>query len=220
MMKPLYVIKLNEAKLHISKGNSKLGKGIYSFSTLPGNKDHLLYIGNKTLLTDVPGTCSKYCDGCAKDGACYAWRDAKLHHNAVIKAWAENTILLRNKPDDLMNQIDQFIAAKNKKYAASKDEKDLRVKTWRWNVSGEIEGIHHLKLMNDIAFKHPEVMFGIYTKNFDVLEEFLSGDNKIANNFVINISEWHGVAKSFLEKHPGEFNIFEYDWIKYKSFFF
>lgn len=99
-MNGLYKIDATKAMLHLSKGNSKLGKGIWGFSTLPGNKDHLLFIRDKEskeaiLLTDIPGTCSKYCENCAKDGACYAWRDAKLHHNVTIKAWTENTILLR-----------------------------------------------------------------------------------------------------------------------------
>ena len=49
----LYTIKLEEAKLHISKGNSKIGKGIWSFSTLPGNSEHLIYINGKILLTDT-----------------------------------------------------------------------------------------------------------------------------------------------------------------------
>ena len=45
---------IKKARLHISKGNTKIGKGIYSFSTLPGNKKHMIY-ANGELLTDVPG---------------------------------------------------------------------------------------------------------------------------------------------------------------------
>ena len=74
----LYNIKLADAKLHITKGNSKIGKTIYSFSTLPGNKEHLIY-AKGILLTDVPGTCSQLCEGCF--GACYAVNSARLHHN-------------------------------------------------------------------------------------------------------------------------------------------
>jgi hypothetical protein len=209
-MKPLYVIKQEEAKLHISKGNSKIGKGIWSFATLPGNAEHLIYIGKKVLLTDIPGTCSKHCDGCAKDGACYAWRDAKLHHNVTVRAWGENTLLLRNEPDRLFAEIDEFITGKNSKYFKTGDERYHAVKTWRWNVSGEVENVDQLKRMNDLARKHPEVAFGIYTKNYEALEELIKAE-EIAKNFVINVSEWHGVAAEFLARHPGEFNVFEYD---------
>lgn len=209
----IYEIKIENARLHVSQGNRKIGKGIWSFSTLPGNQDHLLYVKGKGLLTTVPGTCSKYCEGCAKDGCCYAWRDAKLHSNACIPAWGENTLLLREKPEELFRQIDQFITEKNAKYLETNDEKYHKVRIWRWHVSGEIESLHQLEMMDRIAVKHPEVRFSVYTKNYDVLERFLIkyGDKGFADNFIINVSEWHGVAKEFLTKYPNTFNVFEYD---------
>lgn len=36
MDKPFYEISLKDSQLHIAKGNSKIGKTIYNFSTLPG----------------------------------------------------------------------------------------------------------------------------------------------------------------------------------------
>ena len=236
-MMALYNIKLSDAKLHISKGNNKIGKGIWSFSTLPGNSEHLLYIGSKVLLTDIPGTCSKYCEGCARDGACYAWRDAKLHHNAVIRAWGENTLLLRS--GKVWALLKEFFDSKNKKAMALIKEwretpspvpytwdeivaqaKDLAaVKTFRINVSGEIENVSELKGWATLAFEHPEIQFGVYTKNFDALGKYLDAclDNEecLPENLVINVSEWHGVASEFINKYqakyPGAFNVFEYD---------
>ena len=221
-----YEIDAEAARLHISKGNSKIGDGIYSFSTLPGNADHMLYLRDGTLLTDIPGTCSKYCDGCAKDGACYAWRDAKLHHNATIPAWAENTVLLRS--GRLWNQIGIFLSLKNgkaQKYLA--DAKDVgmdpraaaafahgiaTVKTFRIHVSGELENAAQLREWNKVALAHPETQFGIYTKNYDALAEFLDAGCDFAPNFVVNVSEWHGVAKPFLEKYSwAKLNVFVYD---------
>lgn len=206
---PLYVIKESDAKLHITKGNNKIGKTIYSFSTLPGNQDHMLILNHSILLTDIPGTCSKYCDNCAKDGACYAWRDAKLHHNVTIKAWGENTLLLRAKK--AFDLIDDYISKKNKKYEKTKDSNDIVIKTFRINVSGEVESCYELEEWEKIAQKHPEVMFGLYTKNYEALEEFLQVHGDTSPNFVINISQWHGCADKFLEKFPNRFNVFEYD---------
>ncbi|MBQ0142022.1 MAG: hypothetical protein KBT06_04360 [Prevotellaceae bacterium] len=208
-MKKLYSIDAENAQLHISKGNSKIGKGIWAISFLPGNKDHMVYIGKNVLLTDIPGTCSKYCDGCAKDGACYAWRDLKLHHNVTVKAWAENTILLRS--GQLFEKLDEFITQKNKDYYVSKGVKDRKIITFRINVSGEVESLAQFEAWNNLALHHPEVNFGIYTKNFDDLDKFMKKNGKIADNFIINISEWHGVAKEFLTKYPNQFNVFEYD---------
>lgn len=207
-----YLLKAEDARLHVSQGNRKIGKGIWSFSTLPGNKDNLLFVKGKGLLTAVPGTCSHYCTDCFNNG-CYAVRDAKLHSNACIPAWGENTLLLREAPQRLFSEIDMFITVRNAKYIQTKDEKYHKVQTWRWHVAGEIESLAQLEMMNQIALKHPEVNFGVYTKNFDVLEKYIKvhGSKEIAENFIINVSEWHGVAKKFLKKHPGIFNVFEYD---------
>lgn len=204
----LYNIKLADAKLHIAKGNSKIGKTIYSFSTLPGNRDHLLY-AKGVLLTDVHGTCSHLCDGCF--GACYAVNSARLHHNAVIRAWAENTLLLRNNADKMFDTINEYINNANKKYYKTQDPKDCKITLWRWNVSGEIQHVSELALMNELAKQHPEVNFGIYTKNFEALDEFITTIKDIEPNFIINISQWHHVADDIAKKYQGKCNVFEYD---------
>ena len=223
---PLYKIDAANARLHLSKGNSKIGDGIWSFSTLPGNADHMLFLKDGRLLTDVPGTCSKYCDGCARDGACYAWRDAKLHHNATIPAWTENTLLLRS--GRLWDELETFLTLKNgkaEKYLSTvlrcgldpdialRDARALAtVKTFRIHVSGELEDASQLRRWNLLALAHPEIQFGIYTKNYDALAEFLDAGSDFAPNLVVNVSEWHGVAKPFLEKYAwAKLNVFVYD---------
>lgn len=214
-MTPKYPISPTAAQLHISRGNSKLGRGIYAFGTLPGNQDHMLRLNTTgELLTDIPGTCSKYCEGCAKDGACYAWRDCKLHHNVVIKAMGDNTLLLRSGA--LFPMLDQFISAKNAKFMESKDPEDIEVRLFRINTSGEVESLRDLLGWNDLALRHPEVQFGIYTKNFDALEDFLTIGH-FADNFCVNVSQWNHVADDFLRRHPGELNVFEYDDTNNKS---
>lgn len=208
---PLYIINPDEAKIHLSKGNSKIGKGIWSWSTLPGNSEHLLTLSSgKTavILTDIPGTCSKHCESCFDHG-CYAVNSAKLHHNAVIRAWAENTILLRS--GRAFHMIDEFITKKNAKFLKSKNPEDLVVRTFRINVSGEIESAEEFHRWDMLAANHPEVTFSVYTKNFEALEDFLETSMTFAENFVINISQWHHCADEFLAAHPGLFNVFEYD---------
>lgn len=228
---PKYQLDPSKAELHISKGNAKIGKGIFSYSTLPGNAEHMITLKDGTLLTDIPGTCSKYCEGCAKDGACYAWRDAKLHSNATIPAWGENTLLQRE--GRVWDEVGKFLTLKNgkaQKYlreaheAGTDPEVAVRqarklavVKLFRIHVSGEVESASQLRKWNIIALAHPETVFGLYTKNFDALAEFLDGDGEegsgdsFAPNFVVNVSEWHGVAKPFLEKHAwAKLNVFEY----------
>ena len=223
--KPLYQINPEQVSLHISKGNSKIGVGIYSFSTLPGNEEHLLTTSTKGLLTDIPGTCSRFCDGCF-NGGCYAVRDAKLHHNATIPAWAENTLLLRS--GRLWDELGTYLTLKNgkaEKYLqtahssgmdpdeALKEARRLAVvKTFRIHVSGELEDVKQLRRWNLLALAHPEIQFGMYTKNFDALAEFLDAGSDFAPNLVVNVSQWHGVADEFLEKYSwAKLNVFTYD---------
>lgn len=208
---PLYKVTEETATLHVSQGNSKVGKDIYTFSTLPGNLEHMLVIKGKDgaedqLLSDIPGTCSKYCDACFNNG-CYAVNSARLHHNAVIQAWAENTLLLRS--GRVWNMIDDFITKKN--------AKETKVKIWRINVSGELESVDDIKHWDELATKHPEVRFSVYTKNYDAVEAYmnkLAGEGKTGTqpNFIINISQWHHCADAFLAKYPKRsFNVFTYD---------
>ena len=223
--KPYYEFNEDQATLHISQGNEKIGKGIWSFSTLPGNEEHLLYTSTKGLLTDIPGTCSKYCDGCF-GGGCYAVRDAKRHNNATIPAWAENTILLRN--GKLWDLLETFLTLKNgkaEKYLAEAHKlgvdpdhalanaRELAViKIFRIHVSGELENAQQLRRWNLLALAHPEIQFGMYTKNFEALAEFLDDGSDFADNLVVNVSEWHGVAKLFLAEYGwAHLNVFEYD---------
>lgn len=206
---PKYIITESEANLHIVPGNSKIGKEIFGFSTLPGNKDHMLILRHSILLTDIPGTCSKYCTNCAKDGACYAWRDGKLHNNVTIRAWGENTLLLRS--GKVFSMVNDYLNDQNKKYIASKGAVKPKIKIFRINVSGEIENVEQLEGWNILAKIHPEINFGLYTKNYDALEEFMKRHGDTEPNFIINVSQWHGVADEFLSKYAGKFNVFEYD---------
>lgn len=204
-----YVLKEEEATLHLSCGNSKLGK-IVNFSTIPGNETRRPILkmrdknyketGEQKLLTNVIGTCSKYCENCAKSGACYAWHSLCFHHNRNAKAWGDNTLLLRNgKVFDLIDE------------ALKTDKRFIGTKLFRINNSGELENVDQLESWNNLAAKHPDIKFALYTKNYDVLEQFIQRHRDTVDNLIINVSQWSHVADDFLSKHPGQFNVFEYD---------
>lgn len=196
-LKPKYIISDESVKLHISAGNSKIGKGVYNFSTLPGNAENLLTLKDGTLLTNIPGTCSKHCVGCF-NGGCYAVNSALLHNNVVIKAWGDNTLLLRQ--GTLWGQLDNYVS----------QHKD-KIKLFRINVSGEAESVKDFEEWNKIALRNPSIAFGMYTKNFEDLDKFMQKHGDTAPNFCINISQWNHVADAFLAKYPNKFNVFEYN---------
>lgn len=191
-------------KVHIARGNSKLGSNIYNFSTLPGNSSHVLVLSNGVQVTDIPGTCTN-CSECFGAGKCYACNSALRFHNTVIKPWGENTLLARSGA--LWDKVDAYLTdlEKHKK----------KVDKFRINVSGEITDASGFIMWDGVAKKHPKTTFCVYTKNYTALEEAIKikdvGHTDFEPNFVINISQWHGSADQFLAKYPKKFNVFEYD---------
>lgn len=221
-MEPLYKFDPAKATLHVSlKGNTKLGTGICSFSTLPGNAEHLMRNDKVGLLTDIPGTCSHTCQGCWKD--CYARKGGIRYHNSCIPSWGENTILLRD--GRLWDQLRTYLTLNNAKAIKAIDEgKELgearalaKIKAFRINVSGEVETAQQFAQWVDLAKRFPMTDFGLYTKNFEALGEYLDGLERdgaeLPGNFAINISQWNHCADEFIEKYADRWtlNVFEYD---------
>ena len=207
--KPLFEFDtLKDGKLCVTKGNVKLGNGIYTFSTLPGDMMHKLYIKGKSVLAcNITGTCSGHCNACFDNG-CYAVKSVQQYYKSVVPAWGGNTILLRS--GKLFDELDKYIKSKNR-WAARAPEM-AEIKTFRINVAGELRNSDDVEGWNELAKKHPETVFSVYTKNYEAVEGFMARHPKGTEpNFVINISQWHGCADKFLKRFPGKFNVFEYD---------
>ena len=172
----LYEIKYDTSmKISLAKGNSKLGKGVYAFNTLPGDKP--LSTKDKGQLTNVYGTCGGCCDGCEK--FCYAVNDARRFHNTCIPSLGKNTVIMRNNLDNGFKQLRQEIVAK-------------KVKVLRWHSSGEIMSYDYLLRMVDIARDFPDMKCYVYTKRFAWVEQYLKENGMFPDNFICNISEWKG----------------------------
>lgn len=182
-----------ELHVSISKGNSKMGN-IPAFNLLPS--DEFLKLGNSTQLTNIIGTCGKHCELCKND--CYAVRYIKFHHNATVKGYAGNTVIMRQDPDKLRTEIKEFC------------DKNI-VKYFRFHTSGELESIEQLKTYCDICKDIPDVIFYIYTKAFEILEQYLEKDEEFPNNLVVNLSEWGDNLECVSEYLFGRCNIFIYD---------
>ncbi len=207
---PKYTLNLENPRVSLSLGNNKIGM-IMNFSTLPGNQKHMLTAGGQ-LLTNVHGTCCGNCAACFN--SCYAVNSAKLHHNVIIDAWGKNTLMLRQMPDELFKQIDEEIHRVNKKFYKTHNPADVKFKTFRINVSGELESLEQLERWNNLAKKHPEMNFGVYSKNEPVILAFFEKHGQTADNFTLNISQWHGVMDKTIAKLKSMgavVNVFEYD---------
>lgn len=181
--------------IYLSKGNIKIGKGVYSFSTLPGNENNLINYHGEPL--KISGTCSKHCATCFK--GCYAKRSCR--NPQPLQTYINNTILLKRDYLEAFKEIDRQITESPK------------IELFRWNVSGEIQSYNELveKMMNKIAKKHPDIIFWVYTKNYEELDKFMQLEKKTVDNFTINLSQWHHCADAMAKKYEGKINVFEYD---------
>ena len=184
--KPKYPI-YDDGQLHlsISKGNIKVGN-IPQFNTLPGNEPLRGYNGE--LLTNIEGTCGDLCEDCKGD--CYAIKCARFRHHTVINAWAKNTYILRNEPEKVRNEINEFLRKSVFRY-------------FRFHTSGEVENMEQLKLYCEICNDNPDVVFYMYTKNFKAIYDlFVINREEKPDNLIINLSEWHGNIRRFYDKLP------------------
>lgn len=152
--------------IHISKGNKKLGKDIYTFNTLPGNDYVKLKDGD--CVCNVKGTCDCNCEGC------YAIKGLKAYYKSVAPANGENTLIMRENRKFGFDSISQYC-------------KDKGVKVFRWHSSGEIMDLDYLREMCRVAKENSEVKFYFYTKRFDLIKKV-----KLPDNLVCNLSEWKG----------------------------
>ncbi len=149
-----------DLRLHISKGNRKIGM-VHNFSMAPGI------------------TCAN-CSGCL--AYCYDIK-AVLQYKNVVKARAENTVLMQLYRGATFDAIDKYISAqKAHKY-------------FRWHVSGDILDVDYFDSMVRIARNHPDWIFWTYTKNYRAVNAWLDANTKDAlpANLSVMFSVWNGM---------------------------
>ena len=158
-------------KIKIVGGNIKLGN-MGSFSKLYGNDTFITPYG------DVTGTCGKHCEGCKEH--CYVRKSYR--YGSVIKNHAKNTLAFRNDMIRAFVDLHLQLTRKRKPFDV------IRI-----NQSGEIETTAELCSWVDLARRHPETHFYIYTKNYFAVFEMISllTPDYIPGNFTILISIWH-----------------------------
>jgi hypothetical protein len=180
-MEVMYNINYNDSMtISLAKGNSKLGKKVFAFNLMPGNKP--LCTKDKGQLTNVWGTCGGCCDGC--ENHCYAVNDARRYHNTVIPSVGKNTVIMRHDMDKGFKQIKEQLL-KNK------------AGVLRWHSSGEIMNYNYLLHMIKLAVELPDVKFYFYTKRFAFIEQYVQDHGAFPENLVCNISEWNGNTKGY-----------------------
>jgi len=85
---------------------------------------------------------------------------------------------------------------------------------FRWHVSGDIINTDYLKMMVRVANRKKQVKFLCFTKQYDIVNEFIASGNVIPKNLKIVFSAWKNfqmnnenhfpIAWMFDEKDPDE----------------
>ena len=135
-------------------GNAKLGRGVWTFSTLPGTDLYRVNMGTKAApdYMKIKGTCVCNCQGCyAKTGF---YRMA-----STIKALAIRTALVRGYLDWAKRAIMAQIKADG-------------IKLCRIHAAGDFFSREYVAAWYEIALENPDVCFWTYTKNPDAVNAF------------------------------------------------
>lgn len=135
-------------------GNDKLGKGVWTYSTLATNKhyDVTLETVNGPEQFDITGTCPCHCTGC------YATK-GRYTFDTVIQANARKTWLSRFDIDFMTRAIIAQINADH-------------ITICRIHASGDFCSSEYIDAWRHIVAACPETIFWTYTKNFEAEHAF------------------------------------------------
>lgn len=136
-------------------GNAKLGKGVWTFSTLPGAVDHSATVNGEAVT--VRGTCPCTCKGCYAMTGFYRF-------SSTVNALALRTILARDYVDFTRRAITAQIIADD-------------IKLLRIHASGDFFSREYVDMWREIAEASPACVFWTYTKVREYESAFDGLDN-------------------------------------------
>lgn len=148
-------------------GNSKLGKGVWTFSMLPSNQMFHVMIDGSPL--DILGTCPCNCPGCYAQTGFY-------NMPSVLQSNAIKTALARLYPDFVKRAIIAQIIADD-------------IKLLRIHASGDFFSMEYIDMWREIAKASPACLFWTYTKNREAENAF---DDLQNINIVRSVIHGHG----------------------------
>lgn len=140
-------------------GNDKLGKGVWTYSTLATNKRYgvVLDTVNGPERFDITGTCPCHCAGCYATKGRYTFQ-------SVIRANARKTWLARFDLDFMTRAIIAQIKAD-------------RISICRIHASGDFDSPEYIAAWRQIVKECPNTIFWTYTKNIQAENAFNDLDN-------------------------------------------
>ena len=191
------LLKIKDLKGDIPKsgggGNIKLGDNplFGSWSTMKGGDNEVRYVKK------YDGYCSGTCGTCAEHCTKSCYVNHSYRYGSVIQRHAVNAVWLKENMKKTFEILHKQLQRKKQKFQI------IRI-----NQSGELTSFAELKHWIDLAVKHSETLFYVYTKNYKAVKRLVNSDISVPHNFTILISGWH-------EHGVKEFNeLKQYNYIK------
>ena len=161
-------------------GNAKLGKGVWTFSTLPSNQIFHVVINGASY--DVKGTCPCNCPGCYAQSGFY-------NMPSVIQSNAIKTILAREFPEFVKAAIIAQIKADG-------------IKLCRIHASGDFFSTEYVNLWRGVVSECFDCLFWSYTKNREAEKAFDDLNNinivrSIINGYGFNFGHCDYILKVY-----------------------
>lgn len=125
-------------------GNAKLGKGVYTFSTLPTNEEISFFDENGERVS-VLGTCICKCDNCYACGGCYTFNSTKA-------SLARKTVLCRSFLEFVERAINAQIKAD-------------KIHICRIHAAGDFFSAAYVEMWRRVCKANAACLFWSYTKN-------------------------------------------------------
>lgn len=126
-------------------------------------------------------TCTN-CKECGK--YCYAAKNC-FNFNRNIQNLAENTANVRKLPmNELIEQFDEILGG------------NIIYKYFRFNVAGDIAGAigtKYFDLILNITEKYPFTTFLLFTKNYEMINTYISNGGKLPKNLSVVFSQWNNI---------------------------
>lgn len=121
-------------------------------------------------------TCSpEACKCCGKK--CYAHKIARLRPKTVGAAYQRNLDILKSDPDKFWREVNAAVAVS---------------RFFRFGVSGDIYNYEYLEKMCESAKKNPHCQILCFTKQFDIVNEYLE-HHRLPKNLQVIFSAWRGM---------------------------
>ena len=131
-----------------------------------------------TKMGAIPSVSLPACTTCNPNAPCfkkcYALRLAR-RYKTVASAYDRNLEILNNNPDTYWLQV---------KAAA------ITTRFFRYHVSGDIPNRQYLEMMIKTAYNLPNTVFLAFTKQYNIVNDYLNSGGTIPSNLKILFSNW------------------------------